>query len=1024
MKPSHSQAAAVAITLLGTLAALAPARAASRMNALAAHDDCESGFVAFVGQGAYRFSPRHEGALAQVRLYTVLSYAEAAARGATGHAYWRLRIEGPESNERTFVAARGAVALDADGRARVEVAWNGHDERGRPVVDGKYRYTFEARFVPKGHTAGRGAQRYEDLDGRGADEAYASTREVVVDAKLSTADAQRTRDTLRMSACEVQQNTPLETGFAYNYYYGSLHSHSSYTDGGHPTSACSSSVGTGTFDPAAIYDFARNTAGMDFWGVIDHNHLFEDALASPDPAVVRQRYADGLAAAQAASQDGAFVGLWGMEWGVTTNSDQGHVTLLETPVLFGWEPCTDCNGPNPECTTGVDCYFDVFTPKRFGYLTLYQRSNDYPSPQGALGVFCHPSSGQFDNYAFDNNADQAIQGVAVRSGLAFTTATDCADTNVASTDYFVRWRDALSRGFHVGPAADHDAHCNNYGVAIPNRTVYLVPNNISPALTKSRILQAHKARHFFATEDANAQLVFATSDGEHIMGDIFSVGTSVSLRAAVYDPSNEAVSEIQLWRGQPGGAMVTTYLTRVLGQPSMTYTDNQTSGTYYYFIRAIQADGHDLWSSPMWVTFGAACTPEACDDGNPCTVDACDAGGACTHTPAGDGTSCSDGDACNGSETCQSGTCTAGAPLVCNDGNPCTVDSCDAVLGCTTASAENGTSCSDGDACNGQETCQSGVCSPGAPVDCNDGNPCTSDSCEPLSGNCANVPVGDGTSCSDGDACNGDETCQLGFCAAGTALTCSDANACTADSCDPGTGCLYVPIVDGTSCGDGNACNGAETCQSGACANGAPLDCDDGQECTADACDAALGCTHTNIASGTPCAGGTGTCNGSGACVPSVVTVFEDLFEETLAKWTETGTGALCWFVEPEAEKDVPGHASANKVAHADNCSKTKRLTMLTGVNTSAYSTVTLSFWRYVDNDLDSGEFLNVEVWNGASWVQLATWTHNAGDNDTWQQVSYDLTPYKNAALKVRFGAKMNSNAEEVEIDDVRIQGQ
>ena len=58
------------------------------------------------------------------------------------------------------------------------------------------------------------------------------------------------------------------------------------------------------------------------------------------------------------------------------------MTLLETPLLFGWETCSTCNGPSPECTPGSNCYFDVFTPKRFGYLTLYQRSRAEPVAGG------------------------------------------------------------------------------------------------------------------------------------------------------------------------------------------------------------------------------------------------------------------------------------------------------------------------------------------------------------------------------------------------------------------------------------------------------------------------------------------------------------------------------------------------------------------------------------------------------------------------------------------------------------------
>ena len=46
------------------------------------------------------------------------------------------------------------------------------------------------------------------------------------------------------------------------------------------------------------------------------------------------------------------------------------------------------------------------------------------------------------------------------------------------------------------------------------------------------------------------------------------------------------------------------------------------------------------------------------------------------------GTSCSDNNPCNGLETCNgTGTCTAGVPPVLDDGDACTVDSCDPVLG-------------------------------------------------------------------------------------------------------------------------------------------------------------------------------------------------------------------------------------------------------------------------------------------------------------------------------------------------------
>lgn len=49
---------------------------------------------------------------------------------------------------------------------------------------------------------------------------------------------------------------------------------------------------------------------------------------------------------------------------------------------------------------------------------------------------------------------------------------------------------------------------------------------------------------------------------------------------------------------------------------------------------------------------------------------------------APDGTACDDDNVCNGAETCEAGVCAAAVPLDCDDGDPCTSDSCDPQLGC------------------------------------------------------------------------------------------------------------------------------------------------------------------------------------------------------------------------------------------------------------------------------------------------------------------------------------------------------
>ena len=74
--------------------------------------------------------------------------------------------------------------------------------------------------------------------------------------------------------------------------------------------------------------------------------------------------------------------------------------------------------------------------------------------------------------------------------------------------------------------------------------------------------------------------------------------------------------------------------------------------------------------------------------------------------------------------------------------------------------------------------------------------------------------------CSDGNPCNGTETCDgAGNCAAGAPpSTVDDGNPCTEDNCSPETGVTHVPL-DGTICAAGDACQGVppNICRSGQC---------------------------------------------------------------------------------------------------------------------------------------------------------------------------------------------------------------
>ncbi|HET7542785.1 MAG TPA: hypothetical protein VFK05_23095, partial [Polyangiaceae bacterium] len=228
----------------------------------------------------------------------------------------------------------------------------------------------------------------------------------------------------------------------------------------------------------------------------------------------------------------------------------------------------------------------------------------------------------------------------------------------------------------------------------------------------------------------------------------------------------------------------------------------------------------------------------------------CDASsGTCSNPVKADGAACNDASACTTGETCAAGVCQPGTPVATDDGNPCTADACDPLVGVSHTPVSAGTACDDSDLCNGHEACNAiGFCSAGTPVVVDDGNPCTADSCD-ATGGVAHTPVAAGTSCSDGNACNGVEACtSSGQCLASALPAIDDGNACTEDACDPAQGITHVPVAAGLSCADSTVCNGDERCDAlGTCNSGSPPVVDDGDACTTDSCDPVTGVLHVPV---------------------------------------------------------------------------------------------------------------------------------------------------------------------------------
>jgi hypothetical protein len=94
------------------------------------------------------------------------------------------------------------------------------------------------------------------------------------------------------------------------------------------------------------------------------------------------------------------------------------------------------------------------------------------------------------------------------------------------------------------------------------------------------------------------------------------------------------------------------------------------------------------------------CVGKNCDDNNnACVTGSCDPiTGDCVFTPV----VCNDDNICT-TDTCEPQKGCVFTPLNCDDDNPCTIDTCDPRVGCVHTAVQDGTPCNGG-------TCQAGVC--------------------------------------------------------------------------------------------------------------------------------------------------------------------------------------------------------------------------------------------------------------------------------------------------------------------------
>ncbi|MBS1510508.1 MAG: cadherin-like beta sandwich domain-containing protein [Bacteroidetes bacterium] len=366
---------------------------------------------------------------------------------------------------------------------------------------------------------------------------------------------------------------------ANNYYFGTLHSHSDYSDGNqdHPG-----------YTPTDDYNYAMTAQCMDYLGISEHNHF----SSANNPGNTITLYHSGPVEANnfTAAHPG-FLALYGMEWGVISGG--GHVVIYGDGMddLWGWE--SGSGG------WGATNNYDVYVPKSVytGSTGLFKTVNDNVA-KNTFATLAHPNLTDYNNIAntaYDAVADNAITGSAVESGPATSTNTTYSNPG-SSMFYLWYYQTLLSKGYHLGPTIDHDNHNTTFGHTTYSRTAI-----IAPALTKTAIIGGMRNMNFYATQDCDTKVDFTINT--KIMGSTIIDRYAPNISVQLTDASTSLSSAvIRVMYGVPGSGVLPVKIDSAIGS-SLKFADVNLANnvTGYYYIDITNGSSR-IVTAPIWYT--------------------------------------------------------------------------------------------------------------------------------------------------------------------------------------------------------------------------------------------------------------------------------------------------------------------------------------------------------------------------------------------------------------------------------------
>ena len=357
-------------------------------------------------------------------------------------------------------------------------------------------------------------------------------------------------------------------------FFGNLHSHTALSDG------------SGT--PAEAYEHARDTAGLDFLAITEHNHAQAGDIAGNPALYTGPGSLALLPTAHRFTEKGRFIALYGQEF--STIGGGNHMNVLDAPQVI--------DVPNGQFRTLLETWLPA------------HRDTQGQEP---LLLLNHPATGDspkhleygIDDFGGDTAAwlaalDPRAELINLINGPSHADGTGLQPGSPSESEF----RRYLNLGLHVAPTADQDNHKRNWGDATEARTAV-----VAPALTKAALLTALRARNVYATEDRNLRLVYRVNGrllGSRITGaEVPAPSTPLDVSLEIADDDEPAASYVvEVFTDQIGGSAVAAvvHTQSVTGNGTHTITDvGYEGGEQYTFLRVRQTDGNRAWTAPVWL---------------------------------------------------------------------------------------------------------------------------------------------------------------------------------------------------------------------------------------------------------------------------------------------------------------------------------------------------------------------------------------------------------------------------------------